>query len=206
MIFIKLEDNMDKFMKDKYKKYPKMIKKMLFKIKCKNGKFISKKINHMEYIILPNLNNRALKRMEHLADIKCWRNICVSNNLLEKDEFQNFAIKKHLRVMDGNWLKKNIVDKIVEYIVDLKNENMENQEIAILCNQLDETIIEKIKELSEKVKICNIFTNRMNQYKKLENDIYQNSGIILNVSNNYKRGATKSNIIINFDFTRRRNK
>lgn len=203
MVFIKLEENKDKFMENKYKKCPKTVKKVLFYLEYKNGKFINQKINNMEYVILPNLNNKSLKRLEHLSSIKCWKNVCVSDNLIERKEFKNFLNKKSLKVMDGNWLFKNIVDKIVEYLVDIKNENMANQEIAILCNKLDEVIIEKIKELCMRVKVCNILTNDMNQYRKLESDLYQKSGIILNISNNYKRAISKSNIIINFDFIRR---
>ena len=93
-----------------------------------------------------------------------------------------------------------MIYQVLEYAVEAKNEILANQEIGILCNKLDDTIFEKIKEISSKVKVCNILTNNLKQYQKLEEELYQTNGIVLNSSNNYKKAVTKSGIIINFDF------
>ena len=140
-------------------------------------------------------------RLENMAKIRCWKNICVSNQLSQKQEMINFAKKNKLKIMDGKWLLKNMVDQVVEYVVDWKKELWQNQEVTILCQVLDETIMEKIKEICVKVKICNILTKHSKQYQKLEEEVYQTNGIILNVSNNVKRAALKSSVIINFDFS-----
>lgn len=155
----------------------------------------------MDYIILPELNDKTLKKLKNMANIRCWRNICVSDNLREDDTFIKFAKENSLKIMDGKWLFKNMINQVMEYIINVKNEHLGNQEISILCNKLDETILEKIKELCMEVKICNILTNNLKQYQKLEEEIYKTNGIILNISNNYKRAMSKSNIIINFDFS-----
>jgi len=72
--------------------------------------------------------------------------------------------------------------------------------VAILCHHLDETIAEKIKEISAKVKVCNILTQNSKQFQKLEEQIYQENGIVLNVSTNVKRAVMKSGLVVNFDF------
>lgn len=203
MVYIKLENDMYKFMNNKYEKIPKMLKKMIFKVKYKNKQFINQKIDTRDYIILPSVNNKLLRNLKKLSNVRCWKNICVSNNLMENDDFISFANENLLNVMDGKWLFKNIVDKIVEYIAEVRNESLATLEISILCNKLDETIIEKIKEICVKVKICNIITNNTKQYKKLEEEVYQSNGVILNVSNNYRRALAKSSIVINFDFSDR---
>ena len=160
-----------------------------------------KKFGSMDYIVLPELNDKTLKKLSNMAKIRCWKNICVSDNLLDNEKMIKFASENSLKIMDGNWLFKNIVDKVLEYVVDFRNDIMANQEISFLCNKLDETILEKLKEIATKVKICNVLTSNAKQYNKLEEEIYQTKGIILNVSNNYKRALTKSNVIINFDFS-----
>ena len=38
-------------------------------------------------------------------------------------------------------------------------------------------------------------------FRNIEKELYSEYGIILNMNNNYKRSLTKSDIIINFDFT-----
>lgn len=200
MVYIKLEENMDKFMRNKYEGFPNSLKKMIFKSKCRNGKFLLEKVEGMDYIILPEWNDKALKKLKTMAQIRCWKNICVSDNLRENKQFMRFANENSFNIMDGKWLFKIMVDQIVAFIVELKNETLESQTVSILCHSLDGTIVEKIKEICQKVKICNILTRNIKQFQKLEEEIYQANGIILNVSNNYKRAVAKSNIIINFDF------
>lgn len=202
MVYIKLEEDMDKFL-TKHQNLPKAIRKMSFQSKCRNGKFKIEKIGDMDYLILPALNGKILSKLKHLANIRCWKNVCVSDNLRKEKEFRKFAKENSLKIMDGKWLFKNLVDQVVEYIVDAKNEPLANQEIAILCHHLDETILEKIKEICVKVKVCNVLTNHPKQFQKLEEEIYQTSGIVLNLSNNYKRAAMKSSMIINFDFSKK---
>lgn len=199
MVYIKLEDNAEKFMM-KYKNLPKAIQKISFKSRCRNGKFKIEKVGNRDYIILPEINDRILKKLKNMSSIKCWRNICISENLRENNKFKEFAQTNNLNIMDGKWLFKNIADKVIDYIVEMNNDTLINQEISILCNQLDETILEKIKEIAIKVKVCNILTNNIKQYKKLESEMYQTFGVALNISNNYRKTIAKSNIVINFDF------
>ena len=201
VVYIKLEENMDKFMVKN--NLPKTIKKISFKSKCRNGKFKIEKVGDTDYIILPACNDKTLKKLENIANIRCWKNVCASDNLREEKSFVKFAKENNLKIMDGKWLFKNMTDQVLEYLVIAKNEVLVNQEVSILCNQLDETIVEKIKEICVKVKICNVLTNQTKQFQKLEEEIYQTNGIVLNISKNYKRALTKSNILINFDFSKK---
>lgn len=200
MIYIKLEENLYNFIDNKYENVPDFLKKAIYKLRYKNKKIINKKVKNGEYIILPSVNKKILGELKKLKDIRCWKNICISSNLMENAEFMEFANDNLLNIMDGKWLLKNIVDKIIEYIADSRKESLNTYEISILCNELDDTIVEKIKEICQKVKICNIFTNNQKQYKKLEEEMYKEKNIILNVSNNCKKMLDKSIIIINFDF------
>ena len=199
MIYIKLDKDSDKYIENKYKRIPKFFRKIL--IKLKKGKLILDKKENLEYVILPNMSQKNLKKLRNLSDIKCWKNVCVSDNLIENREFIDFAKEKSFVIMDGKWLFKNIVDKIVEYVADYKSEPLAMQEVSFFCNQADEIILENIKEIAIQVKICNILTDFPKQFKKLEEIIYKTNGIILNISNNYKRAAAKSSIVVNFDFS-----
>lgn len=201
VIYIKLEEDMDKFMS--HFNVPRSLKKLMFKAKCRNGKFALEKIDDMECLVVPEINERMLKKLKILADIRCWKNICVSNRLLENPDFLTFASTSSLKVMDGRWLFKNIIDQVVEFIAETKHEKLENKEISILCNKLDDTMMEKIKELCVKVKVCNILTSQMKQFQKMEQEIYRNHGVILNISSNYKKALLKSSMIINFDFSKK---
>lgn len=199
MVYIKLEDDEDKFM-SQYPNIPKSMARLFFKAKCRKGKFEIKNVQNRECIVLPIVNDKILKKLEFFANIRCLKNVCVSDNLRWNDDFMRFAQKQNLNIMDGKWLFKNMIEQVVDYVADMKEEPLGTQEVAILCHQLDETIAEKIKEISARVKICNILTQNSKQFKKLEEEIYQIYGIVLNVSTNYKRVAMKSGLIVNFDF------
>ncbi len=201
MIYIKLENDMDKFMSNF--NVPKSMKKFIFKAKCRKGKFSLQKIDDMECIVVPEINDRMLRKLKILANIRCWKNICVSDNLMENPDFLTFASQNSLKVMDGRWLFRYMANQAVEYITEVKHEKLENKEISILCNKLDDTMMEKIKEICLKVKVCNILTNQMKQFQKMEEEIYHTNGVILNISSNYKKALLKSSLIINFDFSKR---
>lgn len=200
VIYIKWEENRDKFMA-KYANLPQTMRKIIFQSKCKKGKFEIEKIDPLECIILPTVNEKILKKLGVLANIRCWKNICVSENLRQNSAFNKLCRDQRLQVMDGRWLFKNMMEQVVEYLMDVKNEMIGNQEISILCHKLDEWIAEKIKEIAVRVKVCNILTNHTKQFQKLEDEIYLTNGVMLNVSNNYKKTLLKSSLIINFDFS-----
>ena len=198
MVYIKLEDDEDKFM-SRYPNIPKSMARLLFKAKCRKGKFEIKNVQNRECIVLPIVNDKVLKKLEFFANIRCLRNVCVSDNLRWNDDFMRFAQKQNLNIMDGKWLFKNMMEQVVDYVADMREEPLGMQEVAILCHHLDETIAEKIKDISAKVKVCNILTQNSKQFQKLEEQIYQENGIVLNVSTNYKRAVMKSGLVVNFD-------
>ena len=51
--------------------------------------------------------------MKELARIGCWKNICISNNLMENDKFLEFIQENSLKLMDGKWLGKHMANEIV---------------------------------------------------------------------------------------------
>ena len=200
MIYIKLEENMYKFIEAKYKRIPEFLKKIIYRLEYKSNNIIDKKVSNGELIILSSVNKKVIRDLKKMKNIKCWKNICISNNLIENNEFIDFTNQNNLNIMDGKWLLKNIVDKIVEYIAESRKEPLNTYEISILCNKLDNTIVEKIREISQKVKKCNIITNNQKKYENIKEQIKKETGKIFNVSNNYKKSAEKSIIVINFDF------
>ena len=187
----------------KYQNLPRTMRNMLFKAKCRKGKFEIQKIENLECMVLPEVNDKIIKKLKNLAAIRCWKNLCVSDNLRRNEQFMDFAKGSSLKIMNGKWLFKNVLDDIIEYMVDIKGDVLGNQEISILCHQLDEVMAEKIKEICQKVKVCNLLTDHVKCYQRLEEEVYQETGMILNITNNYKKAIAKSKIVINFDFSRR---
>lgn len=82
----------------------------------------------------------------------------------------------------------------------MQKRKIEYQEISILSNNIDWNLVYNIKKVANCVRFVNIVTNSENKFRKVEKELYEQKGIILNINNNYKKSLIKSDIILNFDF------
>ena len=73
-------------------------------------------------------------------------------------------------------------------------------EISLLVNDFTELNEDIIIHIAKNIKTLNIVTNHIDRCKKLEEYLYNEFGIMLNVSNNTRRSLLKAEIIINIDF------
>lgn len=70
----------------------------------------------------------------------------------------------------------------------------------MLVNDFDGITTELIILIAKSIKRLNIITNHIERCKKIEEYLYDEFGIMLNISNNKKVGLSKAEIIINIDF------
>ena len=128
------------------------------------------------------------------------KNVVLSKKLQENENFINIINSNNINIFDGRWLEKYLSYEIIEYVLNKKNMKKEETELAILINQIDDTSIENIKTFAKEFKIVNIVTNHINKFKKIEEDIYNNLGIMITITNNKKKSLKNSKIILNVDF------
>ena len=200
MFYIKLEENSI---------YPEEFNfiKIINKIKNRFNKIEIKKIDCIvinqvrDLLIIKDLSNKTLKKISEYIRINCENFVCLSDNLSINKRFIEFIKNENVQIVDGRWLYKYLVGDIVDYISNCKKEKVEFQEISILTHDINQIVINTIRELALRVKILNVLTDKENRFGNLEKELYSEYGIILNMNNNYKRSLIKSDIIINFDFT-----
>lgn len=70
----------------------------------------------------------------------------------------------------------------------------------MLINDFTDINKEIIIHIAKNIKRLNVVTNHINKCKKIEEYLYNEFGIMLNISNNKRRSLLKSEIIINMDF------
>lgn len=73
-------------------------------------------------------------------------------------------------------------------------------EVSLLVNDFDSITTELIILIAKNIKRLNIITNHIQKCKKIEEYLYDEFGIMLNISNNKKVSLSKAEIIINIDF------
>ena len=120
----------------------------------------------------------------------------IQNNKMVYNKIYESAINS----FDGKWLQKYMAYEILDYILKNKNLKKEETEIAILTNYISNDAVETIKLLAKEYKRINIVTKQINEFKNLEEKIYDEYGMMITVSDNKRKSLLKSEIILNFDF------
>lgn len=151
-----------------------------------------KKITKQEMLIA--------KKTKKILDKTHCKKVILSKEMQEKEIFCNQLYTYGFEISDGRWLFKVLAFDAINYVVKKNNITSEKIKISILVNDLDEIILEIINQIIKKYKNINIVTNHMEKFKKLEEQILEEYGIMITVNNNKKKSLTKSDIILNVDF------
>lgn len=164
-----------------------------------NQKEIRKKDSELEKKITKQEMLIAKKTKKILDKTHC-KKVILSKEMQEKEIFCNQLYTYGFEISDGRWLFKVLAFDAINYVVKKNNITSEKIKISILVNDLDEIILEIINQIIKKYKNINIVTNHMEKFKKLEEQILEEYGIMITVNNNKKKSLTKSDIILNVDF------
>lgn len=161
------------------------------------------------FFILPitnktKLNKFIIIRLEKALFKQLYDNyiedIVLSEYLTKIDLLKNKLYSNDINILDGKYLFKALSYNILEYIYNKKNIKMEYGEISILVNDLNEQNTQNIMLISKNVKRLNIITNNIDKFKKLDEYLYNELGILITVSNNKQKSLANTEIIINYDF------
>ena len=200
MLYFDLAIYKEDLLKENEKNLPSFIKNIIYNFRKLTGQALNLKISNKNLIILPKINKRVLKRIDKILRVDVTKNVCISDELKIKENFVNFLNERNINILDGRWLFKYLVENVLEFLCVKTDLIPEIQEISILTNELNNLIYETIIKLSKRVKNINIITKNINLFKKLEEDVYEESGMILRITNDFKKATLKSNIILNFNF------
>lgn len=127
-------------------------------------------------------------------------NVVLSNYLEENEILKQKLYCQNINILDGRYLFYLLIPEIVDYILKRQKKKLENGEITLLINDFTENNARIITYIAQSVKRVNIVTNHNNKFKKLEEYLYNELGIILNITNNKNKSLANAGLIINIDF------
>lgn len=162
--------------------------------------FLKIKLNGNECVI-PELTSN-IKRIEKIAKKikkKKIEEVVLSYGIKKNYEFIRKLNNYDISIVDGKWLMQYMVQDIVEYLKE-KQKIRENNEISILVNDLNDEVRQNVKKFSNKYKKIRIVTNHSEKFKKLEEELYEENGTPVIITNNKRKALSKSELIVNFDF------
>ena len=159
-------------------------------------------------IILPigeeELTEKKAKKLaektKKIIDKVSSKNIVISKTIKKQKQYINYLQSENINIIEGKKLFQILVVPILDYIVKKKKLKKEDTYVSILINETSEVILENIRRIVRQFKKVNIVTNHIEIFKKLEEQILDQEGIMINVSNNKRKSLSKSKIIINVDF------
>ena len=180
---------------------------ILYIINEKNEKLKFVENNKIKNRLISKINirrekNRNLRILRNIKKIKKYnfKNVILSNNLFNNDKLKKVFINNNINIIEGKILYESLLYKIIEYISNIQRMDMEKYEISILIKYKNNIRVSGIIELAKKCKIINLITDNIKQFDRLEKELKEEYGIILNVTTNKEKTLLNSNIIINLDF------
>lgn len=165
------------------------------------------KIQDKVFIYLPinrKSNQRKVKKVfEKLSKYlynNNLKNIVLEEELMKNEEAKNILYSNNINILDGTRLPQYLVHKVVKKIYRYKNKKIEAGEITILANENDDVNIQTIKDIAQNAKRLNIITNNIKKFRRIVNELYNELGILIKLSNNMKTNLKSTDIIVNMDF------
>lgn len=125
--------------------------------------------------------------------------VVLSKKIKEKQEFLKILNNYDITIIDGKWLMQYLLEDIVDYIKEKRNlDNID--EISILANDLTDEVKQNVRIFAKQYKKIRIITNHLEKFKRLEEELFEENGISIIITNNKKKALSKATLIINFDF------
>ena len=178
---------------------PVLIAKIFNLIELVDDKIIlpvcdKEKIDDKKVIIL-------VKKVRKILEKTNCRTIILSKYLKKQENFVDLINMYKINVIDGRWLFLVLLDKILDYIIAKRKLEKKQINVSIMVKQNTcDYVIENIKKISKIYKSINIVTPNIEKFKKLEEEIFEENGVIITISNNKRKSLKRADIIINIDF------
>lgn len=179
---------------------PVLIAKIFNLIELVDDKIIlpvcdKEKIDDKKVIIL-------VKKVRKILEKTNCRTIILSKYLKKQENFVDLINMYKINVIDGRWLFLVLLDKILDYIIAKRKLEKKQINVSIMVKQNTcDYVIENIKKISKIYKSINIVTPNIEKFKKLEEEIFEENGVIITISNNKRKSLKRADIIINIDFS-----
>lgn len=147
------------------------------------------------------LKKRLVKNIEKLKI-----EALVFENQLEgsfKEEICNMLGKRKLQIINGKLLMEYMEYEIVKYIINKQGTNTKKEDIYIIFKKEDGLDLNFLKRFIENFKVTNIVTNDIERLKNVQENLLENDGILIAVSNNKKKALKRAKYIINLNLNKK---
>ena len=170
-------------------------------------KSILKPISKRESKIIINSNISKSDLKSNLKMVKKIRKIILkekvdrvilSKGIKLNNEFKNLLISNEISIPNDRWVFKMLVPEVIDKV--LKSKKRQESQIWITVNDVDNIVQNIIYKFAKEFKQVNIITNHISKFKKIEEKLYDEEGILITITNNRRKSLLKADLILNLDF------
>lgn len=105
----------------------------------------------------------------------------------------------NVQVLNGKKLMEFMEFEVVKYVLNKQNANMKNEEIYIVFKKSSDIDLNFLKKFIEGFRVTNIVTNDIERLRNVQNNLFDNDGIMISVSNNKKKALKRAKYILNIN-------
>ena len=166
------------------------------------------KIEKDTIIVPKDLKDLKIEKIAKKIKKTCKKNnvhnIAISKKLWENTRFIDLLQGCDINIFDGRWLMLYMTQEVLDFVMKKNNKKKQETEISILTNNSNKEVIENIKIIAKEFKRVNIITNHIEEFKLLEENLYNKYGIMVILTNNKRKSLANAQIILNYDFVKER--
>ena len=119
-----------------------------------------------------------------------------------KEEICTMLGRRKLQIINGKLLMEYMEYEIVKYIINKQGTNTKREDIYIIFKKEDGLDLNFLKRFIENFKVTNIVTNDIERLKNVQENLLENDGILIAVSNNKKKALKRAKYIINVNLNK----
>ena len=176
---------------------PNFIFKLFNRIQLRGNRII---LPIQDELISCKKAEKLAKKTKRMLDKTISKRIVLSEKIKRQEEYVNFLHTYDFDIIEGKWLFQVLSTKVLDFVLEKREMKKEETPISILVNDLTEVMLSEIRKIAKEYKRVNIITNHREKFKKIEEQILEEDGIMITVGNNKRKGLVKSKLIVNVDF------
>ena len=104
-----------------------------------------------------------------------------------------------VHILNGKKLMEFMEFEIVKYVINKQNTSMEKEDVYIIFKKTTAFNLNFLKKFIENFKTVNIVTNDVERLKNVQDNLLENDGILISVSNNKKKALKRAKYILNIN-------
>ena len=162
-----------------------------------------RKFDNNYVIVISKDNNLVRKRL-----VKYIRKLEIEALVFSKELEGGFKeevcklLGKKIDIVNGKRLMEYMEFEIVKYILNKQGTNTKEEDIYIIFKKETGLDLNFLKRFIENFKVTNIVTNDIERLKNVQENLLENDGILIAVSNNKKKALKRAKYVININLNK----